>query len=107
MEDPKTQLAKELAAMEWQTIIPHAKRDAVIFVSEYLNLLNVGLAIAQDDTLSVQHWISEQLIHKPNDEQLGSWNDSPNKQFSTLIVQPFVLIQDTASQITDIKKEQQ
>lgn len=105
MQDLETQLAKELGATEWQTIMPHAKRDAVIVVSEHLNLLDVGLAIAQDQTLSVQHWISEQLIHKPNAEQLSVWNDSPNKSFQALIVQPYVLIQEVASTIDNIEHQ--
>jgi hypothetical protein len=46
MSDIQTQLATELAPMDWETLIPHAKRDAVIVVDEALDLLEVGVAIA-------------------------------------------------------------
>ena len=97
MQDIEAQLAEELAPAPWQTLIPHAKRDALIVVSSQLSLLEVGLAIAQDNTLSVQHWISEQLICKPDSEQLTIWNKHPEQEFNTLIVQPYVLIQNTDS----------
>ena len=93
MPDVKQQLAEELASVEWKSLLPHAKRDAVIVVQEELNLLDVGLAIAQNDMVSVQSWISQQLIHKPYADELTQWNRELTKPFMTLIVQPFVLVQ--------------
>ena len=49
MSDIQTQLAKELAPMDWETLIPHAKRDAVIVVDGALDLLEMGVAIDQLD----------------------------------------------------------
>lgn len=94
MEDIKKQLNEEVDDTDWSSLIPHAQRDALIVVHEGLSLLDVGLAIANDDVMLVQNWISEQLIHKPSPEELTSWNIDPNQQFRTLIVQPFVLIQE-------------
>lgn len=91
-ESIKTQLIEELANSQWSDIAPHAKRDAVIVVNESLDLVDVGTAIASDNIQLVQRWISEDLIYKPSVEQLSNWNNSPEQQFSTLIVQPFVLI---------------
>ena len=93
MPDVKQQLAEELASVEWKSLLPHAKRDAVIVVREELNLLDVGVAIAQNDMVSVQSWISQQLIHKPYADELTQWNRELTKPFMTLIVQPFVLVQ--------------
>lgn len=92
MSDIRTQLADELADIEWRDLIPHSQRDAVIVVTPSLDMLDVGVALANDDTQSVQHWISEQLIYKPSQQELSDWNGEPNKNFSALIVQPFVLI---------------
>ncbi len=92
MSDIKTQLAQELADAEWNSLIPHAKRDALIVVSESLDLVEVGIAIANDDVPLVQNLIKEQLIRKPSLSELSAWNDNPQKKFSTLIVQPFVLV---------------
>ena len=95
MPDVKQQLAEELASVEWKSLLPHAKRDAVIVVREELNLLDVGVAIAQDDMVSVQSWISQQLIHKPHADELTQWNRELTKPFMTLIVQPFVIVQES------------
>lgn len=93
MEDLKTRLNQDLAEIEWKDLIPHAQRDAIIIVTKHLDILEVAVAIAQDNTDAVQHWISEALIDKPSSEQLTIWNADPSVVFKTLILQPFVLIQ--------------
>lgn len=92
MSDFKTQLTEELAPMDWETLIPHAKRDAIIVVDNALDLVEVGVAIAEDNAALVKNWLSELLLHKPSQEELNDWNTQPEKQFNTLIVQPFVLV---------------
>ncbi|MEO0375277.1 MAG: DUF2288 domain-containing protein [Cyanobacteria bacterium P01_A01_bin.17] len=92
MSDTRTQLADELADIEWRDIIPHSQRDAVIVVTPSLDMLDVGMALANDEVQSVQHLISEQLIYKPSEQELSDWNGEPQKMFQALIVQPFVLI---------------
>ena len=42
------QLLEELAEVEWSDLIPHAQRDALILVSDSLNLIEVAEAIAGD-----------------------------------------------------------
>lgn len=90
--DLQTQLQEELAEVDWNSLKPHASRDALIIVNPLLDLVKVGVAIAEDDKQSVSHWINEQLIVKPSAADLGKWNGQPEKMFKTLIVQPFVLI---------------
>jgi hypothetical protein len=92
MSDIKARLIEEIAEVEWNDLIPHAQRDAAIVVDKSLSLINVGVAIANDDAASVQQWISQQLIHKPSTDELSAWNNEPDKKFNTLIVQPFVLV---------------
>jgi hypothetical protein len=94
MADLKAELAKDLDQAEWEWLIPHVKRDSVLIIAKELNLVDVGIVIASDNLQSVQHWISEQLIQKPSETQLSDWNSDPQKRFNTLIVQPYVLIQE-------------
>ena len=94
MADLKAELAKDLDEAQWEWLIPHVKRDSVLIIAKELNLVDVGIAIASDNLQSVQHWISEQLIQKPSETQLSNWNSDPQKRFNTLIVQPYVLIQE-------------
>jgi hypothetical protein len=94
MSDLKDELLESLDEAEWDWLIPHAQRDAVIVVSENLDLVDVGEAIANDNTTSVQNWIDKQLLTKPSPLQLGEWNSNPSKRFNTLIIQPYVLVQE-------------
>ena len=94
MSDLRTQLTDNLDEAEWDWLIPHVQRDAVILVTQYLDLLDVGVAIASDQVSSVQAWIDGQLIGKPSNTQLGNWNSDRTKRFKTLIIQPYVLIQE-------------
>ena len=74
--------------MEWSDLIPHAQRDALILVSDSLNLIEVAEAIAGDQVAQVQNWIGEKLLEKPTQEQLSDGNSHPDNLFNTLIVQP-------------------
>ena len=91
-------LSEDLADIPWTEIKPHAQRDAVIVVNDGLSMVEVGVAIASDQVDKVQHWIAEALVQKPSAEQLSLWNDEPTLLFSTLIVQPYVLISGQRSE---------
>jgi len=94
MQDLRAELAENLDEAEWNWLIPHVQRDAVVVVAAQLDLLDVGVAIASDNVSSVQHWIGEQLIYKPLPTQLANWMGDRTKRFNTLIVQPYVLVQE-------------
>ncbi|HHP7232473.1 MAG TPA: DUF2288 domain-containing protein [Xenococcaceae cyanobacterium] len=95
MSDITERLREDIATIGWQDILPHAKRDVVIVVDAALDLLVVAEAIAQDNTSLVNNWIQQQQIAKPSAKQLSQWNSYPQTQFNTLIVQPFVIVQET------------
>lgn len=94
MPSIQEQLSKDIANIDWQDLLPHAKRDAIIVVAQNLDLLDVAVAIAKDNTVLVQQWIDNKSISKPSSEQLTDWNQEMQKQFVTVIVQPFVIIQE-------------
>jgi hypothetical protein len=88
------ELTQNLDEAAWDWLIPHVQRDAVIMVTQGLDLVEVGVAIATDNVMAVQRWISEALVSKPSPEQVGDWNMNQEKRFRSLIVQPYVLIQE-------------
>lgn len=95
MQDLRTQLAESLDEAEFEWLKPHIRRDVVVVVNSELDLLDVGVAIASDDVSSVQHWIDEQLVHKPFPDELADWNSDQTKRFQALIVQPYVLVKES------------
>lgn len=94
MQNVRAELVESLDEAEWNWLQPHAERDFVIIVSLDLSLVDVGEAIATDNTQRVQRWIEEALIQKPSPAQIADWNQNRDKRFNALIVQPYVLAQE-------------
>ncbi|HEY9906594.1 MAG TPA: DUF2288 domain-containing protein [Thermosynechococcaceae cyanobacterium] len=94
MPDLRTELTAAIDEAEWDWLAPHVRRDSVIMVTPGLDLVEVALALASDNTASVQRWIDESLIKKPSPDQIAAWNLNQAKRFNALIVQPYVLVQE-------------
>jgi hypothetical protein len=94
--DLRAALAESLDQAEWEWLKPHLERDAVVVVMPELDLVDVGVAIANDNVLTVQWWISENMIAKPSPAQVAEWNQNNLVTFTALIVQPYVLVQVNA-----------
>ncbi|NDJ16538.1 DUF2288 domain-containing protein [Myxacorys almedinensis] len=94
MSDLRDELKQLLDEAKWDWLMPHEERGRVIVVAGGLDLVEVGVAIANDNLSSVQHWISQCLIYKPSDEQKAVWSQDQAKRFDALIVQPYVLVQE-------------
>ncbi|TVQ20435.1 MAG: DUF2288 domain-containing protein [Leptolyngbya sp. DLM2.Bin15] len=97
MQDLRVQLTETLDEAEWDWLVPHVHRDAIVIVGSGLDLVDVGMAIAHDQVQLVQRWISEQMIGKPTVEQLADWERDRSRRFTTLIVQPYVLVQEQST----------
>jgi len=83
--------ALDEAQLDW--LRPHLARDVVIWVDPCLDLVEVGVAIAADQSGSVRRWIEEQFLIKPSLKEVARWGEE--KRFKALIVQPYILIQDS------------
>ncbi len=94
MKDIRSQLAEILDEAELEWLKPHIQKDAVIIVDLELDILDVGVAIASDNTQSIQHWIGEQLLVKPSQEILDRWNLNPDRKFQAIIIQPYILVKE-------------
>lgn len=93
-QDLKAELTEMVGPAEWCWLSPHAERGAVVLVDARLDLADVGVAIATDDVATVNRWMAEAMITKPSPDQLDTWEQAMGKRFQSLIVQPFVLVQD-------------
>jgi hypothetical protein len=97
MSDLRAELQESIDISIWEWLEPHIERDALIVVAPELALADVGVALANNQTTAVQHWIAEQLISKPTPAQQQAWTTTAGLRFTTLIVQPYVLIQPIGS----------
>jgi len=87
MDDLKKQLNKDLDVATWDMLEQHLKRGALVEVHESLDLLNVGMAVAQDQFELIKDWMDKGYI-KNVTEGMGK-----DLQFKFLILSPYVLVQ--------------
>ncbi|HSO00114.1 MAG TPA: DUF2288 domain-containing protein [Candidatus Nanopelagicales bacterium] len=92
------QLTETMGEVLWSDLSAHAARDAIILVADDLDLLEVGVAFAENDVQAVDAWIGEGKIAKPTAEDLVRWPLQEGMRFISLIVSPFVLVRRPATQ---------
>ena len=94
MKPTREELALQVDEAEWGWLRPHLERGGIIVISHGLELADAGAGIAGDNTTAVQGWIAAGMLGKPTGEQIGEWNADQSRRFRTLIVSPFVLVQE-------------
>ena len=100
-EDLRKRLSAEIHRIDWQPLAPHAKRGGLFIVDSRVDLLEVALAVATDDTAAVEGWRESGRLQRPTAEQIGDWQSETVERFTAVIVQPYVLVQrDTGPAVT-------
>lgn len=94
MTQIRKSLERDLADVRWADLRIHLRRDAIILVTADLDLLDVGVAVAEDDKKQVEKWLDGHLLSKPDRSRLEIWEKNPAHPLRMLIVQPFILVQD-------------
>ncbi len=87
--------AGAIEEVEWLWLRPHLERGALILVSPELELTGVAARIAADDSAAVAAWLAAGLLGQPTREQIEAGEAAPLRRFQMVIVQPFVLIQES------------
>ena len=94
MSEKVKSFKRDLAEVSWRELKIHLQRDSIITVATVLDIIDVAVAVADDDTAAVENWIHAQQLGKPTEEKLNSWGKAEDKLFRMLIVQPYILIQE-------------
>jgi len=90
----RSKLEAEIGPAHWKVIRPHFLRGAIIIVSPELDLIDVAVKVAEDDTTAIKTWIEEGKLTKPFPEDAKTWEEE-KKELTSLVVDPFVLVQDS------------
>ena len=90
----REELALGIDEAQWQWLKPNLERGGLITVAAVLDLAEAGEKIAADDAAVVTAWIAAGQIGKPTAEEIAEWDSTPAKKFLTLIISPYVLIQE-------------
>jgi hypothetical protein len=92
------ELATKIDVAEWSWLRAHLERGGLIVVDGSLDLAEVGVKVVGDDAARIGAWIKDGLLGKPSAAQIEAWDADQARCFDTLIVSPYVLIQErTAS----------
>ncbi len=95
VEQPsREELALSVDEARWAWLRAHLERGGVIVVARGLDIVEVGMKLAADDTDSIAGWIASGKVTKPSAEQIGAWNGDREKRFLCLIISPYVLVQE-------------
>jgi hypothetical protein len=71
----------------------HHARGVVVSVAGELDLIDVAVAMAQDDGARVGQWMQAGLLGKVSDEQAQDWLKRGPELWS-VVVAPWVLVQE-------------
>ena len=95
----REELALAVDEAEWGWLKAHLEREGLIIVALSLDIVEVGLALTIDDTAAIREWVEAKQLTKPSLEQITTWDRQRDKRFLSLIVTPFVLIQEGSAKI--------
>lgn len=94
MKTTREELALTVDEAAWNWLRAHLERGGLIVVARDLDIVDVGLKIAADDSASIGGWIDGGKLAKPSAGQIAAWDSEKEKLFLCLIVSPYVLIQE-------------
>ena len=83
----------EILESDWRALEEHFKRDAVIVISQELDLLQVARLVIADDKIQIEQWIASGYLAKPSSAQIEGWRRQPQTPFRFVVAQPFVIAQ--------------
>ena len=92
----RDKLLGETARISWLELQRFFAQGKVIQVDPALDLVEIAVYFAEDNSDKVEPLIVESLISVPGDEQAQRWFDS-NAELWSVVVAPFVLVQDKDS----------
>jgi hypothetical protein len=88
----RAEINAQTARMPWKELLRFFASGTVIFVSEELDLVDVGVQISLDNKTAVSQWMEEQRVARVSDEQAKAWLDA-DASLWTVVVKPWLLVQ--------------
>lgn len=84
---------QEVAEISFQELQKFFARGVMIVVDRSLDLLDVALAMHEDNAQQLQQWLDMGVVNRAQDEQAQKWVDERTK-FMAVTVAPWVLVQE-------------
>jgi len=97
--DVRTRIESTLDEATWDILALPAVDGRVVMVLKPLVLIEVGMALVNDSTQQVSHWLSEGLIYKPENDEISRRSKLEGQKYMAVIVDPFVLVQEYSPEL--------
>jgi hypothetical protein len=88
----RTEINSQTARMQWKELLRFFATGTVIFVSEQLDLVDVGVQFSLDNKEAVAQWMADKRVGLVTDEQAKVWLDADTALW-TVVVKPWLLVQ--------------
>ena len=86
------ELKKEVGVINWKELERFFVSGKLIIINNDLDIIDVAYKINIDDSDLISSWIESDKLGFVTDEQAKSWS-KVNKEFTCIVVAPWVLIQ--------------
>lgn len=91
-EDIRTKLNRETGKISWALLTGSQNLDDILVVASELDLIDVAVDFAMDNTSSVNTLLKQQLIRKADGELVKGW--SADLEVWAVVVAPWILVQE-------------
>jgi len=85
-------LNSETAKIDWHELQKHYALGNVLAVAEGGDLIQVAIALHQDNSAQIQQWLDEKVVLEVSDQQALAWYEA-NATVWALVIPPFILVQ--------------
>lgn len=90
----RTTLNQETSRIAWKELLRFFAAGTVIAVGKGLDLIEVAVEIAKDNTAQIEQWMSQGKIGKVSDAQAKTWLETDATLWA-VVVRPWILVQQT------------
>ena len=95
-DELRTRLLGETARAPWRELQRFFAQGVVLGVAQELDLIEVGVALATDNTQQFIAWREQGLLDQVSDAQAADWH-AGDVRLWTMVVKPWVVVQPIAS----------
>lgn len=93
-EETKAKLLAETARCPFSELQRFFAQGSLLRVEVGVDLMDVGVALAMDDTSAFQRWIEAGQVANLEDAKAAEWMET-DVELWTMVVRPWILVQPT------------
>lgn len=92
MRELRVKLNAETAQLRWAELARFFAAGSVVWVDDGLDLIDVAVALADDDAAAFRRWLEDGRVARVSDAQALQWHET-DAALWTVVVKPWVLVQ--------------